>query len=219
MKKIFIAFVGIDGSGKSTLSNNTYKKILKEHKIIKKYGRFIPICTKIVIFLARKIFLKNSASIQKNYKKYIEEKRSIMKKHQTLTKLFISLILIEYFIEIFIKIIIPRKMGFSIIVDRYVYDTVINDLAIDLDLTKEETHKIIKKFLKILPNPDITFFVNVSEEIAFKRKNDIPSINYLKMRNKYYQELVNFKEVIKLDGSLEIERLEVIIFEHLKKIE
>ncbi len=219
MKKIFIAFVGIDGSGKSTLSNNTYKKILKERKIIKKYGRFIPICTKIVIFLARKIFLKNSASIQKNYEKYIEEKRSIMKKHQTLTKLFISLILIEYFIEIFIKIIIPRKMGFSIIVDRYVYDTVINDLAIDLDLTKEETHKIIKKFLKILPNPDITFFVNVSEEIAFKRKNDIPSINYLKMRNKYYQELVNFKEVIKLDGSLEIERLEVIIFEHLKKIE
>jgi len=219
MKKILIAFVGVDGSGKSTLSYNIYKKIQKESKIIKKYGRFIPISTKIVIFLGRKIFLKNSASMHKNYEKYIEEKRSIMKKHPTLSKLFISLILIEYFIQIFVKIIIPRKMGFSIIVDRYVYDTVINDLAIDLDLTKEETNKIIKKFLKILPNPDITFFVNVSEEIAFKRKNDIPSINYLKMRNQYYQELVNFKEVIKLDGSLEIERLERIIFEYIKKIE
>ena len=55
-----ICFTGsfVDGSGKSTLSNITYKKILKERKIIKKYGRFIPICTKIVIFLGRKIFKK-----------------------------------------------------------------------------------------------------------------------------------------------------------------
>jgi len=109
------------------------------------------------------------------------------------------------------------KLGYSIISDRYVYDTVINDVCIDLGLTTNEANSIIKYSWKFIPRPDITFFVKTPEDVAFSRKNDIPSISYLKKRNTYYNSL-QFSEMVILDGTNPLLQLQNEVDDNLKKI-
>tara|TARA_B100000959_G_C14925223_1_gene601228 strand:+ start:214 stop:882 length:669 start_codon:yes stop_codon:yes gene_type:complete len=212
---IFISFIGIDGSGKSTLAKIVSENLLKKDKKIKiTYGRFIPVFSRFVMFIGRKFFMKKNNDMYENYEQYQTNKKITMQKRTILTKIYFSLIVAEYLFEVFFKIIIPRKLGYSIIADRYVYDTIINDISLDLGISIDETNRIINKFFRFLPKPDITFLVDVDEKLAFSRKNDIPSISYLEERKKHYVGL-DFNEIFKVDGSCEIETLEKIV---MKKI-
>ncbi len=213
--KKFICFIGIDGSGKSTLAKKILENYVKKNKKIKiTYGRFTPIISKFVMSIGRKIFMEKKNDMYVDYEKYLRGKKLVMGKKTTLTKMYIFLIITEYILEVLFKIIIPRKLGYSIIVDRYVYDTVINDISIDLGLSIEETNKIIYRLFKFLPKPDKTFFVDIEEKLAFSRKNDIPSVSYLEKRRKYYCGL-EFDEISRLDGSLEIETLVKSVIEKI----
>ncbi len=212
---IFVCFIGIDGSGKSTLAKKIFEDYVKKNKKTKiTYGRFTPIFSKFVMYIGKKIFMNKENDMYVDYEKYLKEKKSIIRKKPTLAKMYISLIITEYLLEVLFKIIIPRKFGYSIISDRYVYDTVINDIGIDLGLSIEETNKIIYRLFKFLPKPDKTFFVDIEEKLAFSRKNDIPSVSYLEKRRKYYCGL-EFDEISRLDASLEIETLVKSVIEKI----
>jgi thymidylate kinase len=125
-----------------------------------------------------------------------------------LSQLYIGLMIFEYLLELIFKIVIPYKLGFSIIADRYVYNTIINDIAIDMELSPTDTINLLGKFWFLIPRPDITFLVKVPEHVAIKRKNDIPSLSYLKIRNNYYDELILSEQFVVLDGTLKISELE-----------
>ncbi len=217
MESVIISFVGIDGSGKSTLAEKTYENLLKKNKKVKLvYGRFVPFLSKITMKMGRKIFLAKRLE-NETYENYLDNKKEILKKKSMLAKIYINLIIFEYIFEIFFKIILPKKMGQNIITDRYVYDTIINDIAIDMGLNVNEVNMLLKKFWKILPRPNIAFFIDIPAEIAFKRKNDIPSINFLTIRKNLYDNIEG-DEKIKLDGTLELEELEKIVNLSIEKI-
>jgi hypothetical protein len=44
-------------------------------------------------------------------------------------------------------------------------------------------------FLNLVPRPDIVYLMDVPEEIAFRRKNDIPSLAYLSNRRALYHRI------------------------------
>jgi len=214
---IFVCFIGIDGSGKTTLANKVFETYKDTSKLKFTYGRFVPILTRVLMYIGKQFFLKNNLDMFSDYDKYLEDKKLTLDKHKTLTRLFIRLVILEYFLEILFKIIIPMKLGYSVISDRYVYDTIINDICIDLGLTTKEANLIIKDSWKFIPRPDITFLVKTPEDVAFGRKSDIPSISYLKKRNTYYNSL-QFSEIVILDGTNSFLHLQNETDENLKKI-
>jgi dTMP kinase len=70
-----------------------------------------------------------------------------------------------------------------------------------------ETDKAIHVGLLILPTPDVTFLVDLPEEVAYRRKNDVPHIDYLKDRRKVYHQILSRPEVQKINGGSPIEEI------------
>jgi len=195
-----ICFIGIDGSGKSTVSK-MFCESLRERNVKCKhvYGRLLPKLTRPIFMIAQIIFLKKSKS---NYKSYSKTKYNAIQKHKLLAKIYSYLLLFEYFWLILFKIRLPLFLGYTVVCDRYVYDTVINDLPIVIS-DENEILSWINKIFKFAPRPDRTFLIDVPEEVAMKRKKDIPDIEYVREKRGAYNNLSKFYKEIKLiNGTL-----------------
>jgi thymidylate kinase len=219
MSKIFVCFIGSDGSGKSTIVAKTFEMIRKRRKIKarKVYGGNSPVITKFAMIAGRRLFLKDS-NMYSDYDKYLNSKKAFYRKASKFVHTYISLLIIEYYFKLLFKVIIPYKIGYSIIADRYVYDIIINNLAIDKDLPVSEVNSLLDKFWFFIPRPDITFLLQVPEDVALKRKNDIPSLSYLKIRNKFYEDLTKSEQIVILDGTLSILELEKKVLDEIDKV-
>ena len=72
--------------------------------------------------------------------------------------------------------------------DRYIHDTVITDISANLGYDSVQSNILIKT-LSLVPKPDLIFYIDIPEEIAYSRKDDVPHINYLQVRKKLYDDL------------------------------
>jgi dTMP kinase len=217
MKKsgVLICFIGIDGSGKSTLSKNLIERMSKRHiKFEYTWCKFESSFFKLLISLKNKYFIRD-----KDWKENYTKSRTVKKKlfHSPYLRLAYEwFILIDYRFQILRKITIPRLFGRNFVSDRYIYDTVV-DLAFDLNYTEEEVKKKVNHLLFLSPKPDIIYFVDVPESVAFSRKNDVPSINFLSEKKKVYKQILKYIDVIILDGTSNLNDLNFIIDQHLAK--
>lgn len=177
------------------------------------YGRYLPFLSRIPILLGRRFVLNNKFS--HGYDNYVAHKKKMFGKAYIISDLYKFLILFDYYFQLIGKIIVPRLLGYSIVSDRYVYDTIINDIAVDMNLNLKDVRRIIDRFWSIAPKPDITFFVRIPEELAFKRKKDIPSLSYLKVRNDLYNKLSLHERFVTVDGTMNPEQLEDIVMKSI----
>lgn len=197
----FICIIGIDGSGKTTMAKEI-ADLLKERGVSAQYvyARFQLILTKPVVFLANKIFLRDK-KIRTEYSIRTNDKKTLIKKNRKLATVYRFLLLTDYLLQLAIKIKLPLLTGKTIVCDRYVYDTVLTDFAIDMGLSKDECLQLINKCFRFVPKPSVVFLVDASEEVAYKRKNDIPSIDYLKDRRSLYLGIADACGMIVLNGN------------------
>lgn len=206
-----ICFSGTDGTGKSTLALRVSQNLQMRGKRTKLvYGRHRPFVTTIIYIIGRRLFLSKS-NMFSNYDGYLNDKRTLHKKQSKLTKIYYLTILIEYLIQVLFKVAIPYKMGYWIVSDRYVYDTIINDMAVDSMLSTNDVCSIVSKFWRYIPRPNLSYLIKIPEELALTRKSDIPSQSYLRIRNEYYDKLANIEGMIVLDGTKEISELESLV--------
>lgn len=209
-KGFFICFVGIDGAGKSTIAQQ-YVNFLAQKNIYSKYvyNRYIPIITKPLLIIGKFLFFRNEDFFD-NYCNYSTAKKEATKNHPSLSKIYQIILIIDYIIQTTIKILIPLFLGKNIICDRYYFDTIITDFSVDFNYSKDRITESLRKF-KYFPKPDLIFFVDVSENIAFHRKKDIPSIEYLKERRYSYQFIAEHTGMHVIDGILPIDSTMEII--------
>lgn len=220
MSFFFICFIGTDGSGKSTLATTIFSRLKEAKKIrVKKtYGRHQYIVTRLAVIIGGRFFLKNKGMFS-DYDKYLRDKRESYKKSSLAIKIYIFLLTLEYLAQVYFKISLPLKFRYSVISDRYVYDTIINDIAVDRGLSIDDVREILHRLWLYIPKPDITFLIDLPENIAISRKNDIPSISYLEIRNQMYKQLAaTEKNIIILDGTLTINELQNKVFEYMSEI-
>jgi len=205
---MFICFAGIDGAGKSTLAKSLTKNLRKEGiKAIYVYNRYIPIILRPIIHVGNFLFLRNK-DFYRDYIEYSNTKKTALKKHSLLASLYYHTVLFEYFISTLLKVKIPLLLRKNVVCDRYIYDT-ITDLSVDLNYSKEAVKNFLdKKILSLFPTPDITFLIDLPEEIAYQRKKDIPSVHYLKDRRKIYSIIRKECKMITLDGSRKLGELQ-----------
>lgn len=208
-----ICFIGVDGSGKTTLAKYLIE-VMRENGVQYKYvyGRLEPFILKPFITIGRKVFLRGKDMFE-DYKGYSGKKRDAIKRHPFLFEFYRYLLLFDYFLQIFFRVKLPHLLGKNIICDRYVYDTVITDLSVDMNLSSTEIKNMIKRFFYIAPKPDLTFLIDLPEEIAFQRKNDTPSIDYLRERRHIYLDIGREEEMAVLDGTRNLDELKVMVKE------
>jgi len=200
----FILITGIDGSGKTTLAKNlvTYlEKYLGEYNYV--HANEVPVLMRLVKMSIKFIFLRKHDAF-KDYSDYTRKKQNISREYLLLGKLYRILMAIDYIPQVFFKIYWPLLLGRKLIVDRYVYDVVIN-LGLNLNYSSYDYIKEINIFFKIFPKPDICFLLDIDEHVAFSRKDDVPSVEYLKERKKIYNLFAEKgrMEVIECKGTSE----------------
>lgn len=207
-----ICFIGVDGSGKTTISKEV-AKILRERGIKCKhtYGRLQPFILRPLTVIARKLIIRKAG---KDYKAYKKEKKEAVKKMRILGKLYTMILLVDYYLQLFIRIRLPLLFGKVVICDRYVYDTVINDIPLESE-DIDTIEKWINRIFNFAPKPDIVFLIDVPEEISMMRKKDIPSIEYIRERRGIYLALGKIYGMVVMDGTRNLEELKCEI---LKKI-
>ena len=120
-----------------------------------------------------------------DYETYIKKKSIFIKKYRVLGTIYALLWLFDYSLQIFYQL--NRIIGSDriIIIDRYIYDVAIN-ISITADWAIEVLPLLLNIIFKIHPKPDIVIYLDLPEETAFSRKNDIQSIEYLKERRIRY---------------------------------
>jgi dTMP kinase len=201
-----VCITGIDGAGKTTLAHELVSLLNKVGKpSIYVYGRIYPLVSRIIMTLGRAIWLHDQDQ-WRNYENYSNKKNETMR-NCVLKWMYTSAILVDFYPQIWLKLILHYSKGRIIVLDRYIYDTVISDLSAHLNYSMHETDMAIHFGLLILPTPDVTFLVDLPEEVAYRRKNDVSHIDYLKDRRRWYQQIISRSEVQKINGVSPIEEI------------
>jgi thymidylate kinase len=201
-----ICFSGVDGAGKTTLARHLAVSLTSaEVRYRYVYARFLPILVRPIWALSRSLFLRGS-DIESDFAEYQTNKRGWLQM-SWLRKLYQYSILVDYFFQVLYRVTIPLKLGANLVCDRYVHDTVISDLAPDLDFTHDQARQMIKDCFRIMPRPDLVFLVDVPENHSMARKTDIPSAQYLIERRRMYSAVTSVMEVVSLDGKRPLDQL------------
>lgn len=217
MKPTFICFTGIDGSGKSTLAQELVK-LLNSKGIQCKYvyARQNPFILKPFISIGRLVFLHGESQFI-NYSRYSVTKGKAIQNHFLLSRIYEKIFWLDCLPQLLSRVKLPLALHKDVVCDRYLYDTVITDLSVDMNYSTDRTVGLINKLLHLLPKPDITFLVDIPEEIAFQRKDDIPSIEYLRERRQIYLEVGKLQGMYILDGTKKVADLrceiETVLFQ------
>ena len=185
-----INIIGIDGAGKTTLAMALASQLQQEDPKIKyKYCQYFAKLLYPLKLLA-KVSVMRKTNEFKNYDTYNKTKKQTSSRHPKLANAYAIIWLIDYIIQVFFKIVIDTAMGKKLIIDRYIFD-----IAVNLSLTTNNdinyAKKLVSHFFKFAPIPSLVIYIDLPEEVAFARKNDIQDIEYLRERRERYLALVD----------------------------
>ena len=201
MEKLrLINIIGIDGAGKTTLAKSLASDLKNfDKKFLYRYCQYFAILLyPVKVFAKLSVMRKTDEFVDYNH--YNKTKRATSHRFPLLSNFYAFIWIIDYLIQISLKVTISIIIGQKLIVDRYIFDT-----AVNLSLTTGNDIGYGKKILKLLsiftPKPDLILFIDLSEEIAFDRKDDIQSVEYLRERRGRYLELAEDYNFKTLDGT------------------
>jgi len=220
-KRSLIVFTGIDGSGKTTQSELLVKCLKNDGiKTLYVWSRWEPLFLRPFINRWKCKVTKDSPESNSKIDKIKDKKKNLLS-NPIFRWLWLVSFLIDYSLQIFVKIRISLLKRQIIISDRIFYDSVI-DQAINLGNRKNWLLDALDSFWFrcLFPKPDIVIYVDCPEDIAFTRnmaKNDTPNIEYLKERRKLYLQLADKYRWFKIDGTLPVDKIAVQIKDKIYK--
>lgn len=177
-----VAIVGVDGAGKSSVVDSVMKDEFFKNTGIKR-----------IYFGSNEFFTYRILDVYKSL--------STSKFFKSL-RIFPSLLMnFERRLRI-IKALYYRALGNTVICDRYFYD----DEVVRKKIIDSETDSISRKIkLAIYPKvtlvPDLTLYLDVSPEIAYKRKQDFDFNTMLEVNAQYRSLMMSRSEVTFVDAD------------------
>jgi len=190
---IFVVFLGVDGSGKTTTINSLdgfFNNYFLPGKCKKFYWRpfLLPRISKL---LGNKYVPKSE--------KYNSDGTRVVKKNLPRRVLDVCK-LIYYVIDFFIgriKYQSEYSRGGIIVFDRYFYDNIIYAQRFGF-----YAPQFLMKLLNyLIPKPDLIFYLSSNPDVLYERKKEINVDQIIEQQSKYDDFLFNFDNVVYVDTS------------------
>jgi thymidylate kinase len=201
MKKFkLINIIGIDGSGKTTLAKSLADDLkTTDNSVHYRYCQYFAKLLYPIKLLAKLSVMRKTDEFD-DYNHYNRTKKATSSRFPMLANIYAFTWLIDYISQVFFKVTVPILFGKKLIIDRYIFD-----IAVNLSLTTNNeigyAEKLIRFFFILAPRPDLVVFIDLPEEVAYGRKDDIQSIEYLKERRERYLALAETYNFRFLDGT------------------
>lgn len=215
-----IALIGLDGSGKSA-NINLMKKDSDYTGFKFCWVRWQPSITVFLYKIKHKndtvgIRQDNGANnkkyntLKKNYdrKKHIKK---ILFKNPAIRRAWMYYAIKDYKRQFTKKI--NGDVKSDIVFDRYYLDLFV-DQGINFEYSPEQIYTEIVKYQKYFPVMDKIIYVKVSPEVCYARKDDIPSMEYLKLRYEVYEYIAKKQNWLIIDGEQSLED----VYASIKKV-
>jgi thymidylate kinase len=188
-RRIIVCLLGVDGSGKTTVAK-LLRESLHDEGIASDYiwcgwrgfesWLFKPVTVPTKNALIRR---GNEAQVASAHKKI---------------PLFDYLVWLDYFVRVYPSLAISLIKSEVIVVDRYVFD-----VTSRLSTSGGESNSFVLKLFQLFPQPSVVLFIDVPPALAYERKDDVPSLEYLRERDAETRQLLKHLQgrVITLDGT------------------
>jgi len=215
-KGFFICFTGIDGSGKTTHARKLLE-YLERHGVSTKYewNGFEPLLLQVLMNVGRAAFLRGK-DMYRDYREYYYARRRLFRSI-FISAFFQGTYFLEALLQVTFRVRLPLMLGRNMICDRYVYDTIVG-LGANLDYSDMRIRRMLRGFCRFLPKPDLAFLIDLPEEIAYQRKNDTPSLGFLKDRRQIYLNVGKEFGMTVLDGSQDLIELQNLIQDEVDSV-
>ena len=209
MKNLFLAFLGPDGCGKSTIAEKVANRINK-----KEAGRAI-----VIHF--RPLLLPNINELLTGKKFEVPLDGVILPHTHPSSGYFMSLFRFFYYffdftVGQFVKIRPLLKSGKTVIYDRHFYDFITDPLRSRIKLPQWFFHLSIY----LVPRPDFVFFFSGSPETLRQRKQELTLEEICRQLKDYRALLPRLKNACEIpnEGPIDevIEKVNSVIENHLK---
>ena len=212
-----IVITGVDGVGKTTLAKELCRGLSKQgYEARYVYGRIVPVLSRACMWLGRTLLLSKSYK-SNDYVRYREKTRKTLQNRLLVLPYLVS-IWLDYFIETWVRFLPGILSPKILIVDRYVYDTVVSDIAAHVDLDVARFDRILETAFYFFPRVSRTYLMTAPEEVSLARKDDIPHKEYIRERQQWFHHLARRPEVRQLDGTLKVEENYQLILDDLMRI-
>ena len=215
MKKgIFICFVGIDGSGKSTLSKYLFEELKKSGYNVS-YMWWLEGEDSLLRRLLRRVGKSRCSNLKNNTGSTKEgEKTAFLKIFHILWP---WIVLLDYLRFGITKAWLPKIMHSKVVIfDRYIYDVILG-LSREFNFKDAKKEKMLKTFSKLLPNPDLIIVVDVPPEVSYlRKKEEIKSKEKVKRIWEEYQRFYSLLSKLTAGRVVKIDNTEDIISAKVK---
>lgn len=217
MRRI-VTIIGTDGSGKTTLSGALVSLLNADgltasHEWLGAESYFMA----PVRFVLRKAWVKKAPSADSrgsgSYSGDIASKNGLAQRFPWAVPLYIFVVTADYRFQLFLKLSRNRRKD-VIVADRYLFDVAVN-LGLTLGWSPERTVEFAQRRLSKMNAPRAGVFLRVEPEVSMARKDDIPDIDYLRLRFRYYEAIANAFGFVVLDGTLPIAENAAWLCEHV----
>jgi dTMP kinase len=195
-RRIIACFLGIDGSGKTTVAKSLQQALTKggvpSTYIWGGWRGFESWLFKPLAAPTKKELIKRGNEC------------SVASAHDRLP-FFDLFTWLDYFLRVCPALVASSLTSRVLIVDRYVYDVL-------QGLHKRDTlsRRIAVWLAKVFPEPTVIFYIKVPHELAFARKHDIPSLEFLQRSEEEKEKLLknlSISPVVVLDGTQTVNEL------------
>ena len=189
---IVIYFMGMDGSGKSTLSSYLHGELKRKRYDVRRVWWLEgenSVRRKLLRAIGGSSLLRFNVSPNQAGISALREQRPLMTK--IFTAVYPRLILIDYAIFGIRRVWIPKKTAKEriLIFDRYIYD-VIFSLCQEFGYPPAKRASLFRRYAKLLPVPDRILLIEVPPDIAFlRKKEEITSAENANALWKHHQEM------------------------------
>lgn len=191
-RSCLICFTGIDGSGKTTHAKSLIR-YLDENGCSCKYvwGASRPFLS-YVFFVFTKILGYWKRTRKNAYTDPLEyAPRNIADKLGVIWRFFLFL---DFHVKTTFIIRLPLVLRKTVICDRYFFD-----LLMDLQLSNVSSERFVMMLSRTLPQPLITFLLDVPETLANQRRGF--SLEELAEKRKVFLQIGKFFDLITVDSS------------------
>lgn len=197
LKGVLVCFVGIDGAGKSTLAK-ALVAANQENGVRCRfvYGGFTSSFTifRPAVALAKALVFRGNDHMETSMTK------GRVLRHSRLSAAYQYLALSDYIVQTWFRIGLPLALGWNVVCDRYIYDLVAS-IGVLLDYPTDRIMALLRRCLALVPRPHLVFLLDLPEALAYQRKDDIVSLDFLAARREIYLEMARHHEITLLDAS------------------